>query len=157
LTDLQFALARIFSKHPKARNLTPSRLSVLLYLVDWRSSIQHGRRLDGLTWQFDENGSVMRLSVSLPDELEDLATCAMNEPIGMRLVRKHRTVSFEHPPWLAEVVDFVVARTAKMSWLELLKLTSSTFPRFSEPPSTDLDLVKIAREYQKYRPLLTAV
>ena len=53
-----------------------------------------------------------------------------------------------------EILDFVIARVEKKDFMELTKLVYSTHPFITQPRYAKFDLISLAKDYERIKPLI---
>lgn len=98
--------------------------SMLVYLMDWKHTLLHGKRFLGGKWMFTHLGT----------ENEYVQTYLINNEVS------------DLPQNEREVLDFVVNAITDDSYADLVKLVYSTRPMMSTLRYNELDLLKYAKE-----------
>ena len=117
------ALVVAHGRKPATLDKAHERIARLVYLCDWKASIEHGRTITGLDWSFEKSGP------RLEDAVEAVAATIGALPpfrpqADKRLIREAEGLSDED----RSVVDHVVAATHGLDPFRLVLLVASTWP-----------------------------
>jgi hypothetical protein len=122
------------------------RLTTLLYLSDWRSAITRKRQITDITW-------VQPFVAKMPEIIQFLGR---NSPDFTLVPGPQPEVMFTGDPLSGILssearacIDFVLRSETNKSWPELFRLAYSTYPMFSQPPQSLLDLVALSYLYER--------
>ena len=153
------AVAYLTKKYAGPDVLSESRLRYMVYLADWKSAIERGRQITGLHWEY------RRWGLHIPEPVRQARELVGPNPIyGQNLVgrlldqipfvirKKYPTLGDED----RKILDFVVGGAGRYEILELRRLVDSTWPLFSQDPPVKLDLVTLAKDYERVKPLITS-
>lgn len=151
-TSLLDLIVYIFCNYPRIEELSKPRLVKLIYLIDWKSSIEHKRQVTQIKWYFNHYGpyvdDIINLIKESPEYFE--VTSYHNSYGGVSdkiVLKKNAAVVLPKPT--KEVVDFVIDKTHKLSWSDFISLVYSTYPVKMNSKYTALNLVEGAKEYKK--------
>lgn len=160
-TRLRDVVAYLCDKYPNPKQLSNARLTKMVYLADWKSAIERGEQLTGLSWEFSYYGpyvpDVVRLARSDGGFEVEEGTNAFGE--RRELVRRASgAAEGEEYPSLApedkDLLDFVIGSVEDKGFTEFIKLVYSTYPIVTQERHTRLDLSALAEEYRRVRPSL---
>jgi hypothetical protein len=137
--------------YPNARELSKARVTKMIYLADWRSALTRGRPITDITWTFNHYGPYVSDVVDLARRDPAFEVLLAENFYGspMELVRLSQD---DEPDTLTaeerQILDHVIEETAKLYWNDFIALVYSTYPVRTQPRYSDLDLVRLAKEYQ---------
>ena len=137
MSELKDVLTYIYNNYPYKDKLSKARLVKMLYLADWRSAITQGKQLTSISWKFSENGPKPENfieEISLPDETK----------IKFLIDFSYASLTNEDK----EVINHVIVTTFEKSWDSFASLIYSTFPIFTQPRFSQLNLVQLAKIYK---------
>ena len=158
VAEVKDVVAYLTKKYAGPEVLSESRLKYLVYLADWKSTIERGQQITQLQWAYGRWGLHVPEPVLQARELVGLNPLYGQNPFG-RLLDKIPFVIPKKYPTLTEedrhILDFVVGGAGRDNILELGTLVRSTWPIYSQDPPAELDLVSLALEYELVKPLLT--
>ena len=114
---------------------------MMAYLADWKSAVERGRQMTGLSWVLGDRG---------PDchEARLLVEAELSGPARGRLARCPSLTAEDR-----RLLRFVVQSVREKGYPEMEKLVYSTYPIFTQERFSGLDLAALAEEYRRVRPL----
>lgn len=137
-------------------SLPKARLVKLVYLADWKSSVEYGCQITEVKWFYNHFGPYVNEIIELidmspyfvrrnyinqfgkPAEKIDLKDQSLeNESLKIELTNQQ-----------LRIIDFVFSVTQNMGYNEFLKLVYSTYPIIKTEKYNELDLVGLAEEYK---------
>lgn len=150
LSDVMLYLLQQAGGH---RGLPNGRLTKLVYLSDWLSSVQHGRQITAIQWYFDHFGPyVFDVVDTARGEPDRFAVRQSPNPYGSPstiIATSSRTL---RPTALTsgdrKTLDHVIETTAGLNWSEFVRLVYSTYPVLASAKYTVLDLPELAKRYR---------
>jgi hypothetical protein len=145
-SETRNAIAHIIIRTAGTGSLPVLRLTTLLYLSDWRSAITCKRQITDITWVQPFVAKMPEIMQSLEQNKLDFTltfgtqpeVMFVGDPLSGILSTEARTC-----------VDFVLQSEANKSWQELFRLAYSTYPMFSQPVQSILDLVQLSDLYER--------
>lgn len=139
-------------EYPHKEELSASRLTKMVYLMDWKSSIDCGCQVTDTKWYFDHYGPYVGDFVSLAKEDEDIDVETTSTMYGNKKQLFKLSNSFSGHVDLSEnqkkIADFVINATKKKNYESFIQLVYSTYPIMSNERYSELDLVSLANEYK---------
>lgn len=159
MAEINDVVNYLVSKYPaeKREHLSKARLTKMVYLADWKSSLDHGEQITDIEWFFHRYGPYVSDVVEAVLNDDKLHIKTTSNAYGY----PKETIEVLSPgfhPSLTErdvkVLDHVVKTTENKSWDDFLKLVYSTYPIVKESRFSTLDLVVLAREYRDIRDTL---
>lgn len=117
-------------------NLDISILSKILYLIDWKACIEHGKQLTQLEWTNSNYGLTGDHNLGFA---YDLAT------------RDERNSNHELSTSDTNIINFVIEKTERMKYTDLAHLVHSTYPMITSEKYQVLNLPELAKEYNIYK------
>jgi hypothetical protein len=151
LSDVMYYL---LSSYPEnySGDLSNARLTKMVYLADWHSSINRGCQITDVDWYFDNFGpfvwDIKKTADSNPNLFE--VESATNYYGGKKNLFSH--VPGYSPNLTADELnslDHIIRVTKDLTWDRFIKLVYGTFPIASTDRYQNLDLVGKAKEYQE--------
>jgi len=152
VAKLRDLMAYICINYKHKDDLSKARLTKMVYLCDWRASIQLGRQITDIEWKFNHYGpyvdDIYATALSDTDfEIEYTQNFFGN---GKEIIHVNKNASFSSLNTKdKEIADYVIEKTAPMYWEMFIKLVYSTYPILSQERYTKLDLPLLAEEYKK--------
>lgn len=141
----------ILSCYPYNFELNKTRLTKLVYLVDWEMAKKYNKSCSGIKWYFDNYGPYVQdvMNTAMSDE-----QIKINEEIshygGIKYIfqlveensHKFKYLSKEE----LEVINGVIDETKDMTFNNFINYVYNTPPVIKTPKYQSLDLIKIATE-----------
>jgi hypothetical protein len=166
MANLSYAVSYILNKYPHKESLSEDRLQQMLYLADWKFAIEHQRRLTDIEWQIkdgkpftDQKLTPIKYSDSLryyKKLFKSLPNLVLSWFQGKKnssnLVLEDSKKEFTEEK--KKILDFVIRYSASKRLDDLIELVCSTYPVLGEAQLDNIDLVSIAKQYEKVRPAL---
>jgi hypothetical protein len=122
----QSALNAFRRSAPESVVLSDKTLTHMLYLLDWKNTLVHGKPLNGLAWTFGASGPEAA-ALNLSGGAQSDSSRALSD---------------------SEMVDFVIHAVIDKTDVELTRLVYSTYPIITGQKHATLDLVACAKAYQ---------
>ncbi len=155
MADLVDVIRYLCANYPNQSDLSNARLTKMVYLADWRSSIYHGQPLTHISWVFSHYGPYV----------EDVLDEARRHPEEFRIVEtrniygnpKTRVDYVGSKMWPSleeaeqEVLEHVIVATSKKTWDAFLNLVYATYPVATQARYSPLDLKELAARYREVR------
>jgi hypothetical protein len=153
MDELESIIAYLCAKYPHKDELSKSRLTKMVYLADWVAAMNYGKQLTGIDWVFNHFGPyvadvIQAISRSPDFEVVDTVNAFGSEK-SLIVFRGSKNVPVSSST--EKVLDFVIEKTAPLSWQSFIRLVYSTYPVLTQPRYAVLDLPKLAKDYERYR------
>jgi hypothetical protein len=151
MANLRDVVAYICEKYPHKSELSKARLTKLVYLADWKMSIDSSRQITPTQWYFNHYGPYVA-------DIEQLARSddafaidrTMNYYGGLKeVIRLVGPIRPELSEQEIKAIDFAIEKTKDLSWDSFIKLIYSTYPIVTESRFDYLDLPSLADEYRR--------
>jgi len=155
--SLRDVVAYICRNYPHKDELSNARVTKMVYLADWKSAIERGEQITGLTWRFDQYGPFVYKVLDTAKEDSAFEIIPTRNMYGSQKDLLKVDNDVDYPTLSAEemrILDFVMEGSAPLNWNEFIKLVYSTYPIVSQERYSKLDLVRLAQEYEEVVPLL---
>lgn len=158
MTDkLRSVMAYILKIYPKnmSEEMSNARLTKMVYLVDWKNTLNTGHQVTGIKWYFDNYGpfvnDVENTAKSNSDVfLIDFGSNMYGQP-KKTFKLKHDDISFNLSLNEIASITSIVNETKKLYWREFIKLVYSTYPVASSDRYNYLDLESKAKKYKSIK------
>jgi predicted metallo-beta-lactamase superfamily hydrolase len=143
----------LLKEYPHKSELSASRLTKMIYLMDWKSSIDCGKQITNAQWHFDHYGPYVDDFVKLAKEDKDVSVENASTFYGgkkqlFKLSEKFKG-NIEITPEQKKIADFVIEATKRKNYEDFIQLVYSTYPIISSNRYSDLDLVSMAEKYKE--------
>lgn len=143
----------LLKEYPHKSELSASRLTKMIYLIDWKSSIDFGRQITNAQWHFDHYGPYVDDFVRLAKEDKDISVeNTANYYGGKKQLFKLSDKfdgNFDLTKEQKHIADFVINATKQKNYEDFIQLVYSTYPVISNDRYSDLDLVESAEKYKQ--------
>lgn len=144
----------IFRNYPKVEELSKPRLVKLIYLIDWKHTIDNGKQATPINWYYNHYGPYVDSVIELIRENDKIfnVQSTINDYWGVS--DKIKLISSEDvsiDESAKKAADFIISNTADKNWSEFINLVYSTFPIKTNSKYTYLNLVDDAVKFKHYR------
>ncbi|MFW2011373.1 Panacea domain-containing protein [Acinetobacter bereziniae] len=144
-------IAYFCMEYPFSEDLSNSRLTKLVYLADWVSSLSDNRQMTNIVWLFNHYGPYV----------DDIKFAVMHSPnfsfhsdhnafgSSKNVIRYHgRIEDIVLSVRDRQILDYVIEKTQGKYYNEFIDYVYSTYPVQSKNRYATLDLVDLAQEYK---------
>jgi metal-responsive CopG/Arc/MetJ family transcriptional regulator len=157
MCTIKEALRYLISRYDDKNDLTLSRIVQVIYLADWKASIDRSRPVTEIKWQM-ANGEPKMDNSSLEEVINLLDANSKSETLG-RLLQNFYDERFNKKVRLSQsekfFLDFAIDKAKSKSSDEFIQLIHSTFPSLTLSKSDTVDLPDLAKTYrEQIRPTL---
>lgn len=156
MAKLTHVLIYLLEKYPTPSELSIGRLTKLVYLADWRHSIERGSQVTNIEWVYNHYGPYVddvRDTIEANSHLFDLretATSTGNKKYQpVLLAQSNERMSFQRSE--IEALRHAISVTHELSWSRFIKLVYSTYPMLKVEQYAEMDLPELAAEYEVFR------
>ncbi|EGQ8248033.1 TPA: SocA family protein [Vibrio parahaemolyticus] len=151
MNELQKIVAYLCQVYPHKGELSKSRLTKLVYLADWYSSLVDERQLTDIHWHFNHYGpyvdDVMSEIVNSPYfTIEQELTVYGSEKYLIKFngYLDENSISSR----TKQILNAVIENTKKYFYNDFISYVYSTYPVATRQRYSNLDLVELAKEYK---------
>lgn len=143
----------LLKEYPHKAELSASRLTKMIYLMDWKSSIDYGRQITDAQWHFNHYGPYVDDFVRVAKDDKDISVENTTTYYGgkkqlFKLSEGYKG-NIELTDEQRKIADFVIDATKQKTYEDFIQLVYSTFPVISNDRYSDLDLVDLAKKYKE--------
>lgn len=145
----------IFKVYPQFNELSKARLVKLIYLIDWKNSIDKSQQLTNIKWYFNHYGPYVDDVMDLIKERNDIfSTKTYSNYYGgvsnsIELINKSYLVSLSDSE--KDIIDFIVKNTYEYDWNKFISLVYSTYPTKNNAKYSTLDLPNEAAKFRELK------
>lgn len=154
MAKLSDVLLYLCEKYPNKSELSNARLTKMVYLSDWRSSIEHNRQLTNLKWVFNHYGPFLPEVLEKARQTPGLAVRSDTNFFGSRkevIERKGPLPHLELSQTETDIMDAVIRETKALYWKDFIGLVYSTYPIVTQDRYVPLDLPALASLYNEQK------
>lgn len=151
MASISDMIGYICENYPHKGDLSKARLTKMVYLADWKSSIETGDQISRIKWKFNHYGpyvddvvNAARNDPSFSVDLETNLYGDQKETISLSKPREWSSLTPSDKKWLTHVME----ETKKLYWKDFIQLVYSTFPVMVSERQNALDLPKLAARYK---------
>ena len=144
---LKDVLSYIVKNYPYSDDLTKTRTTKLVYLVDWEYIKKYGRQLTRIEWFFDHYGPYLSDVLDEADKDRRISIKKTKSNFGtvkymvMPKFTKNDIV-YSLTADEIEVIDDVIEKTKLLSWNQFIRYVYDTSPIKNSEKYKKLDLLK---------------
>jgi hypothetical protein len=156
MCTIKEVLRYTLSKYDFKGDLTLARLIHIIYLADWKASIDRSRQITDVKWQM-VNGEPKMDDSSLEEMIKFLEVNSKGETLGSLFqsfyegkLKKTKLLQAEK-----SILEDIIGKANSKSDEEFTQLVHSTFPSLTRDESDKVDLPDLAKTYvREFRPKL---
>lgn len=158
LKNVMYYIIKNYPNHMK-QELSNARLTKMIYLSDWKQSINKGVQITNINWYFDNYGPFVNDVLREAEKYENIFQIKHTINIygqpktyfeikeGQDMDKEIEKISDNDKT----VLDYIIDITSKMYWNDFIKLIYSTYPITSSERYSELNLVEKAKEYEQFK------
>jgi hypothetical protein len=136
----------------KLNDLSKGRLNKIVYLIDWKSSIENQKLISPIDWVYNQYGPyVTDIEKAIRDDgrVSIETTRSYFNQRKYLVILNNKNVIFNQPNEQdKKIIDFVINTTKDYSWTKFINLVCLTYPIKVSQKGTILDLVNLAKKYK---------
>ncbi|MDU5989493.1 MAG: Panacea domain-containing protein [Anaerococcus vaginalis] len=147
-TKLRNVLLYIVKNYPYGDDLTKTRITKLVYLIDWEYTKKYGKQMTEISWYFDHYGPYVSDVLDEADEDKTVSIQSTFSNFGTikYIVRPKHDKDLIHYEGLdvseIEVINEVFENTKMLSWNQFINYVYDTPPIKESRKYSHLDLTK---------------
>ena len=151
MTRLQNIVAYLCYHYPHKHELSKARITKLVYLADWFSSLLDDEQMTDIRWVFNHYGPYVDDVVDSVKHCRGFSVIAQENPYGatkylVEYSGDHRIIDLSDRD--EQILDAVIKKTKSMYFNAFIDYVYSTYPVTSSDRYAALDLVSLAREFR---------
>lgn len=154
-TNISDILVYLFKIYPNPGELSKARVVKMLYLIDWKNCIEHGKQITSINWYFNHYGPYVDDIVNIirTDGRFEIrwVTNVFGSPKEIISLKADVETPTNIPKADVAILDFVINLSHPLYWNDFIDLIYSTYPVRTQPRYTFLDLPKLASEYKSIK------
>lgn len=128
-------ISKILTFYKSEKEISLQKIVFLIYLCDWKNSIEHGRQMTDIEWKY------------LDSEFSKKIIAAFNEVRtreGFEFKSNYANLSETE----LQVIDFIGTLSLKLNTEDFIKLVFSTYPMIRKEKYKSLNLPDLAEDYK---------
>lgn len=125
----------ILQFHKSIGIIHTKKLVSLIYLCDWKSSIDHGKTITNIPWKYLNDNYTEHIAAAFDIGKIEMGQYNFDENFG--------TLTAEE----IEVVNYISQLSIELKSVDFMKLVFSTFPMLTQDRYKDLNLPELASDY----------
>lgn len=152
MAKLEEAMAYLCANYPHKAELSKARLTKMIYLADWRLALTDQRQITNLEWVFNHYGPYLddvKESAQKDPRFEVKRDRNMYGSVKEVIALRDSDLNFDLDSAERKALDHVIEKTKNLTWKPFIKLVYSTFPIATQPRYVPLNLVELAKTYQR--------
>lgn len=154
MNKLQSMVAYLCRNYPYKGELSKARLTKLVYLADWFSSLADDRQMTRIQWLFNHYGPYVDDVINAVAVSPDFSVSHEQTVYGTEknlVVYNGAGDDIQLSPREKQILDLVISKTQSMYFNDFIDYVYSTYPVQANNRYSYLDLVGLAREYKAGR------
>ncbi|WP_374497142.1 Panacea domain-containing protein [Vogesella indigofera] len=152
MAKLSDILYYIMANYPNKSDISNARLTKIVYLADWKMSLDKKKQLTNINWYFDNYGPFVWDVKNCIDENPNIFTQEQtfnsfgSKKIQFGILDRCYTPEIDDEEKI--LLDFVISSTSPLNWDSFINLVYSTYPITSSERYSHLNLIEKAIEYR---------
>lgn len=143
----------LLNLYPYPEDLTKTRITKLIYLVDWYSVLETGKQATDIEWYFDHYGPYVSDVLDVADEDSSVRIRKTSSAFGgikyvVESKNPDQPLNCEMNETEQKIIDRVIEDTKNLTWNKFIDFVYSTDPIKKKEKYNRLDLVDIAKGIQ---------
>lgn len=152
METLKDILAYFCLNYPYPNELSKARLVKMLYLADWKNSIEHQKQLTNTDWIFNQYGPYVNdiietIKYDTRFEIIDKTNSYGSPKQLIKVINNYNILNLNQEN--KKILDFVINATSVLSYSDFIDLVYSTYPIKVSSKMSELNLVQLANDYKK--------
>ncbi|WP_187477896.1 Panacea domain-containing protein [Amniculibacterium sp. G2-70] len=150
MNNLEKLTRYILQKYPDVSELSKPRLVKLIYLIDWRYTIENGHQYTNIKWVYNHYGPYVNDVINLMKSKHEVFNVrSFQNSLGgisdkFELINRDEIILENN---IKRIADQFIDYTFKLNWSDFINLVYSSFPIKSNIKYNYLDLVELAKEF----------
>lgn len=141
----------LLNYYPYPEDLTKTRITKLIYLVDWYSALFTGKQATDIDWYFDHYGPYVSDVLDVADEDSSVRVRKTSSAFGgvkyvVEAKNPKQLLNYEISEVEQKIIDKVIEDTKNLTWNKFIDFVYSTDPIRKKEKYNRLDLVDIAND-----------
>lgn len=151
MSNLEKLIRYILLNYPHIGELSKPRLVKLIYLIDWKYTIENGKQYTSIRWYFNHYGpyvtDVIDLMRAQPNVFQINSYNNQYEGITDKFLLVDKS-SITLSSDVKNITDQFIDYTYRLTWSNFISLVYSSYPIKTSLKYTNLDLVKMSIDFK---------
>jgi len=152
MRNLEKLIRYILLNYPSVKELSKPRLVKLIYLIDWKYTIEHGSQYTDIKWYYNHYGPYVSEIIDFMKTRTEVfqVDSYSNQYEGITdkfILLDKSQIDLESN--IKIIADKFIDYTYKLTWSKFISLVYSSFPIKSSLKYTNLDLIALATEFKR--------
>lgn len=149
-TNLEKIIAYICQQYPYKDELSDARLTKMVYLTDWFSSLVNNKQATEIKWLFNHYGPYVADVFQVAKDSGSFVVKSKTTVYGnnKKIINYIGEDNIDLEPLTKSVIDKVIDKTKSMYFNDFIDYVYSTYPVKNNDRYAILDLPKLANEYR---------
>ena len=153
MARIKDVLIYLLKNYPHPEDLSNARITKLVFLCDWKHSLDVKKQLTSIQWYFDNYGPFVWDVINCAEEnsktFEIVYTTNYFGGHKKQLTLKDDSAEVSIKRAERRTIDHIIQITHRKSWDEFIQLVYSTYPIVNSERYRSLNLVEMAKDYRK--------
>lgn len=142
----------VIKNYPNKNELSKARLTKIIYLLDWKYTLDYWKQITSIDWYFD---SYWPYVIDVVKTTESTSLFKMKHYLNyfnnIWTIIEINDDNYEPniSDDIKEIYDFIVNKTKKMNFNDFINFVYSTYPVQVSKRYTNMNLLELAQEYKK--------
>jgi len=146
----------ILHTYPKIEELSKPRLVKIIYLIDWKYTLDNEKQYTKIKWIYNHYGPYVNDVINvMKQNPNDFQMSSRENPYGGITdkfnLNKSSKINIEIDLKIKKTADLIISKTVNFSWSRLISVVYSTYPVKNNLKYSVLDLEQLAKEYKKIK------
>jgi hypothetical protein len=152
METLKDILAYFCLNYPYPNELSKARLVKMLYLADWKNSIEYQNQLTNTNWIFNQYGPYVNdiietIKYDNRFEIIDKTNSYGSPKQLIKVSNNYKILNLNEEN--KRILDFVINATSVLNYSDFIDLVYSTYPIKVSSKMSELNLIQLANDYKK--------
>lgn len=157
MKNLEILIRYILLYYPNPAELSKPRLVKLIYLIDWRYTIENGSQFTEIKWIYNHYGPYVNDVIKLMKEKNNIFKVESYNNSYEGTTDKFILIDKSEiniDDSIKNIADKFIGYTYKLTWTNFINLVYSSYPIKNNLKYSFLDLPQLAKEFNKKHPLI---
>ncbi len=154
MKELLNLIIYIFRMYPKVEELSKPRLVKIIYLIDWKHTIDNKKQATPIIWYYNHYGPYVDTIIELIKQNKGIFSVKSTTNAYGGVSDKIKLIATNDFPieiTVKNAADFIIQNTSDKNWTDFINLVYSTYPIKNNSKYTFLNLIEDAKKFKQYR------